>query len=74
MNDTSQRAGLCPACHWVRRVVSGRGSQFLRCGLSDVEPGFDKYPRVPVLSCRGFRAAGQEPSEDVPDRTGREKR
>ncbi len=61
MNDTLQTASLCPKCHWVRRVESARGSVFLLCGLAGVEPGFPKYPRLPVLECSGFRPEGESP-------------
>ena len=46
--------GLCLACAHVRVVRSGRGSVFLMCerGLRR-EPGFAKYPRLPVVRCAG---------------------
>jgi hypothetical protein len=50
--------GLCPSCAHVRVVRSGRGSVFLMCerGLRR-EPGFAKYPRLPVTVCRGHEPA-----------------
>lgn len=41
----------------MRVVRSGRGSVFAMCerGLRK-EPGFVKYPRLPVLRCGGFEA------------------
>ena len=45
--------GLCPTCRHVRAVTSSKGSVFLRCGLSDRETGFPRYPAQPVLVCRG---------------------
>lgn len=47
-------AGLCVHCRHARRVVSGRGSLFLRCGRHDSDPQFPKYPPLPVLRCGGF--------------------
>jgi hypothetical protein len=47
-------AGLCETCAHVRRVVSDRSSMFYRCGLSDSDPRFPKYPRLPVLECSGY--------------------
>lgn len=46
--------GLCAACAHVRVVRSGKGSTFYMCELSRVDPAFPKYPRLPVLRCRGF--------------------
>jgi hypothetical protein len=50
----TQRVGLCASCRFVRRVTSARGSEFWRCTRADAAPQeFAKYPRLPVLSCRG---------------------
>lgn len=46
--------GLCAGCANVRTVTSGKGSTFYLCELSKVDPAFPKYPRIPVLRCRGF--------------------
>lgn len=46
--------GLCGDCRHCRRVESSRGSVFVFCELSSSDPGFPKYPRLPVLSCRGY--------------------
>jgi len=47
--------GLCADCVHANRVVSARGSVFWLCRLSASDPGFVKYPRLPVLRCRGHR-------------------
>lgn len=65
MTATPSRAGLCASCTWARRVESARGSTFLRCGRSDLDPAFRKYPPLPVLQCRGH-----ESGTNVPDRRG----
>ena len=49
-------AGLCEQCLHVRVMRSDKGSVFYRCGLSDSDAAFPKYPRLPVLQCRGFVA------------------
>jgi hypothetical protein len=49
-----QRVGLCLACLYARRIDSSRGSTFYRCGLSDTDPAFVKYPRLPILHCTGY--------------------
>jgi hypothetical protein len=46
--------GLCGDCSHCRRVESSRGSVFVFCELSLSDPSFAKYPRLPVLSCRGY--------------------
>ena len=50
------RAGLCENCCHVRRIESDKGSVFIRCELSLVNPNFAKYPRLPVLICSGYEA------------------
>jgi hypothetical protein len=49
-----RRVGLCLDCQHARRIDSSRGSTFYRCGLSDSDPSFPKYPRLPVLQCLGY--------------------
>jgi len=46
--------GLCFNCAHSRTVHSGRGSTFWACELSIVDPGYPKYPGLPVLRCRGY--------------------
>ena len=53
---TLSRAGLCATCRHGKGIVSDRGSVFLRCMLSDRDPAFPRYPRLPVLSCAGWSA------------------
>lgn len=45
--------GLCAACRHAR-VLASRSSVFLRCGLARSDPSFPRYPRLPVLACRGY--------------------
>jgi hypothetical protein len=49
-----RRAGLCVDCLHAQRIQSARGSTFYRCKLSDTDPSFPKYPRLPVLHCPGY--------------------
>ena len=53
-SSLAARAGLCAHCEHARIVTSDRGSQFLRCNYTTIEPGFPKYPQLPVLACRAF--------------------
>jgi len=41
----------------MRRIVSDRDSTFYFCQLSKTDPRFPKYPRLPVVSCAGYRRA-----------------
>ena len=50
-----RRIGLCFDCLHAQRIQSDRGSIFYRCKLSDTDPSFPKYPRLPVLHCDGYR-------------------
>jgi hypothetical protein len=53
MKSEAER-GLCAHCRHSRRIQSDRGSVFFLCKLSESDPSFPKYPRLPVLSCRGY--------------------
>ncbi len=53
--------GLCGACRNVRVVESRRGSRFYLCQLSEVDPRFPKYPRLPVVRCLGHVPVERSP-------------
>jgi len=55
-------AGLCDSCAHQRVVTTTRGSRFSLCERSKTEPEFPKYPRVPVVECRGYEP--RPPSAD----------
>jgi hypothetical protein len=46
--------GLCANCAHARRIESARGSLFVLCHLSASDSTFAKYPRLPVVECRGY--------------------
>lgn len=50
--------GLCADCVHLELQASQR-SVFVRCGLSDSDPRFPRYPRLPVIACAGHRPAGR---------------
>ena len=50
--------GLCETCANVKVVETRRGSRFYLCALSEVDPRFPKYPRIPVVQCIGYAPAG----------------
>jgi hypothetical protein len=57
---------LCDTCQHCRTIRSDRGSVFLLCERSFSDPAFPKYPRLPVLECRGYeRSAGREPAPPI---------
>jgi hypothetical protein len=35
-------------------VKNTRGSRFSLCERSKTDPAFPRYPRLPVLECRGY--------------------
>ncbi|MGB8116837.1 MAG: hypothetical protein WCF22_23870 [Candidatus Sulfotelmatobacter sp.] len=47
-------AGLCADCAHAAYIESDKGSVFLQCQLSFTDPDFAKYPRLPVLVCKGY--------------------
>ena len=51
---TRQPAGLCDTCRHQRIIRNTRGSEFSLCERSRTEPEFPRYPRLPVLECRGY--------------------
>ena len=50
-------AGLCDTCAHQQLVSTTRGSEFSLCLRSRTDPDYPKYPRVPVLACRGHEPA-----------------
>src|SRR5579863_2676435 len=71
-SDNSSRrhgAGLCSTCRFMRKITSDRGSVFIQCGKSVEDPSFPKYPRLPVVTCRGYERIA-EPTRLGPTKTG----
>lgn len=62
------RPGLCATCRHAKPVTSDRGRLFLMCRLSKTDTRLPKYPRLPVLECRGFaeNRSGQIKNDDTP--------
>jgi hypothetical protein len=46
--------GLCGDCRRARTLTSSGGSAFYQCLLSESDPRFPKWPRLPVLACSGY--------------------
>ncbi len=60
--------GLCARCAHAQLVRTPR-SAFWLCALSREDDRFEKYPRIPVLSCDGFQLLPDD--ETPPEGPGR---
>ena len=47
--------GLCQTCRHAAAITTASGSVFYRCGLSETDPRFRKYPPLPVIQCTGYQ-------------------
>jgi hypothetical protein len=56
-------AGLCSRCRHAREIASDRGSVFIMCQFSAIDPSFPKYPRLPVLSCTAYSPGSESPPD-----------
>lgn len=54
------KIGLCADCRFMRKIQSDRGSTFYLCELSATDLSYAKYPRLPVLQCKGYEARSLE--------------
>ena len=68
--ETAGAAGLCPYCENHRKVQSSKGSVFVLCKLSERNPDYARYPRLPVWQCPGFAAQGSEADRAGSSTTG----
>lgn len=50
----------CLSCSFVREIVSGTGSKFWLCELSQTDRRFAKYPPQPVATCEGYQSIDQQ--------------
>lgn len=55
MADGDDRVGLCLDCRHARLVRSRTDQDYYRCGRSDDDGRYPKYPRLPVLTCDGYQ-------------------
>ena len=51
---------LCESCSHMREIVSGTGSRFVLCQLSQTDNRFPKYPPQPLVRCEGHEGHEQE--------------
>lgn len=57
-------ASLCETCRHKKDIVSGRGSRFLLCTLSQTDKRYPKYPPQPVVRCVGHVQPNAAPKDD----------
>jgi hypothetical protein len=55
----ANRIGLCADCVYAKRINNDRGSTFHLCELSKKDPSFPKYPRLPVIQCKGYKKVSE---------------
>ena len=65
ISSESQRIGLCSTCQHLQRVRTDKSAVFYLCHRSVTDPGYPKYPRLPVLACRGH-----ERKDELPESCG----
>lgn len=53
--------GLCAGCVHVHLNETRRGTVYLRCTRAGWDALLPRYPRLPVLGCRGFEKAAERP-------------
>ena len=71
LSDTPRDAvGLCARCVHARIIRTAR-SMFWLCELAREDARFERYPRLPVLTCAGHEAlpAGARVAEGPPSKT-----
>ena len=68
MTPERDAVGLCRRCVHARQVPS-RTAVYWRCTLAETDPRFERYPRLPILTCAGFVAAppAAGPQQSGPD-------
>ncbi len=63
-------AGQCATCLHLQ-VLRSKRSVFVRCGRSDGEAAYPRYPPLPVSFCPGWDDAAEPPVPESPvDRVG----
>lgn len=56
----AQSRGLCDSCVHRQLVPNTRGSVFSLCLRSRSDPSYPRYPRLPVVDCRGYEPTSSE--------------
>ena len=58
----SDTVGLCRTCRHHREITT-QESVFWRCGRSDTDPAYPRYPQLPVHSCAGYERLPMPPTD-----------
>lgn len=53
--ENKRKVSLCLSCRHVKVIENANRSRFYLCLLSTSDLTFEKYPRFPVLACRGYQ-------------------
>lgn len=53
----SPEPGLCASCLHAKPILSSRNKTFIRCERSFSDPGYPRYPPLPVIECPGYEHA-----------------
>jgi hypothetical protein len=61
-------SGLCAVCRHQQIVRNTRGSVFSLCRRSRTDPAYPRYPRLPVMECRGYEPRDTEDVDTAADR------
>ncbi len=61
MNVHQAKPGLCASCAHAQPVRSNRDSTFILCQLSRQDSRYARYPRLPVIECKGYEPRGPDP-------------
>jgi len=64
LDQERERAGLCADCGHMRLIKSDRGATFYLCERSASDKSFPKYPRLPMIQCRGYELEHADGPED----------
>jgi hypothetical protein len=59
----TELAGLCANCLHARLLRSDRGAVFYQCLRAENDSQYPRYPRLPVLDCKGYEARSE--SDDL---------
>lgn len=51
--------GLCQSCQHAKIIQNANRSRFYMCLLSNSNADFQRYPRLPVLTCSGYHPHNQ---------------
>jgi hypothetical protein len=48
------KVGFCSICNRASTLIGAEGNTFWRCGRSDTDATFRRYPSLPIEDCKGF--------------------